>query len=69
MIQVGCNGSCDLLICLSSLWDNFADIFKLNVDAYVLDGAVIVQMVQPCCSNTFDEYREKYFFRTYRRKM
>ena len=49
------------LVCLSSLSDNVADICKLNVDAYVLDGAVIVQMVQPGCSKTFNEYREKIF--------
>ena len=49
------------LVCLSSLSDNVADMCKLNVDAYVLDGAVIVQMVQPGCSKTFDEYREKIF--------
>ena len=53
--------SCDLLVCLSSLSDNVADICKLNIDAYVLDGAVIVQMVQPGCSKTCDEYREKIF--------
>ena len=49
------------LVCLSSLSDNVADICKLNVDAYVLDGAVIVQMVQPGCNTTFDEYRENIF--------
>ena len=61
MIQVGCNVSCDLLVCWSSLIDNVADICKLNVDAYILDRAVIVQMVQPGCSKTFDEYRDKIF--------
>ena len=55
------------LVCLSSLSDNVADICKLNVNAYVLDGAVIVQMVQPGCNKPLTSTGRKYFCRTYRR--
>ena len=51
----------DLLGCLCSLSDTVPDISQMNVDTYVLDGAVIVQMVRPGCSKTFEEYREKIY--------
>ena len=51
----------DLLRCFSTLVENQKDISEINTDAYVLDGAVIVQMLRPGCSKTFKEYGEKIF--------
>ena len=51
----------DLLDCFKSLYSESVDIASLNVDTYVLDGAVIVQMLQPGCSKTFDDYKSKIF--------
>jgi len=51
----------DLLDCFSALYSSH-DIADLNVDCYILDGAVIVQMLQPNCNSTFNDYRNKVFF-------
>lgn len=53
----------DLLKCLTSLADACLtqDIACLSVDSYVLDGAVIVQMLRPVGCKTFDDYKNKIF--------
>lgn len=53
----------DLLECLTSLADACLtqDIACLSVDSYVLDGAVIVQMLRPVGCKTFDDYKNKIF--------
>jgi len=40
------------------------DISTLNVDTYVLDGSVIVQMSSPSGCSTFKDYRSKIFLPT-----
>ena len=51
----------DLLKCLTSLADACLtqDIACLSVDSYVLDSAVIVQMLRPVGCKTFDDYKNK----------
>ena len=51
----------DLLICLSALSDHEIDVSQLQVDTYVLDGAVIVQMLRPGVCKTFGDYCDKLF--------
>jgi hypothetical protein len=45
----------------NSLSSSSQDLSKLNVDAYVLDGAVTVQMLRPGVCKTFEDYRQKIF--------
>jgi len=52
----------DLLSCLTHLnSSDLPDLAALAVDAYVLDGAVIVQMLSPGTSKTFADYRDNIF--------
>ena len=46
----------DLLACFNLLSCPKKDICDLQVDTCVLDGAVAVQMLQPACCQTFEEY-------------
>lgn len=46
----------DLLTCLSTLSNPTKDISELDVECCILDGAVIVQMLNPGGSRNFEEY-------------
>jgi hypothetical protein len=50
----------DLLECFGK-FNVSHDISDLNVNCYVLDGAVIVQMLRPNCNSTFGDYTQKIF--------
>ena len=42
---------------LKSLWDGFSQtVRQLSVEGIILDGAVVVQMLQPLAESTFEEY-------------
>ena len=47
----------DLLRCLGS--DLLEENVKIHPDATILDGAAVVQMLNPGASRTFQEYMEK----------
>jgi len=54
----------DLIPCLSSTCIDSTlstDITQLSVDTYILDGAVITQMIQPGYCKTFQKYGETMF--------
>lgn len=51
----------DLLDCFSSLISNESVISKLDVDGYVLDGAVVVHMLKLRQCKTFEDYQAKVF--------
>jgi hypothetical protein len=48
----------DLLDCFRALVGDQHDFSQLNVDAYVLDGSAVVQMLRPGPNVTFDDYRQ-----------
>jgi len=50
----------DLLDCLTASC-SVHDIDDLTVDYYVLDGAVVVQMMRPSSNSTFGDYKSKIF--------
>lgn len=52
---------CDMLQCLSQLNCSNQEISALCVDAYILDGAAVVQMLRPGMCKTFEDYRQKVF--------
>lgn len=51
----------DLLTCFSTLSSPTKDVSELDVDCCVLDGAVIVQMLNPGGSRNFEEYVKTIF--------
>ena len=51
----------DLIACLCKTVDTQIGAETPNIDALIVDGAVIVQMLQPGCSRTFNEYFDMIF--------
>ena len=51
----------DLLDCLETAYSTH-DFSDMTVSCYILDGAVIVQMLRPSSNSTFEDYRLKVFF-------
>ena len=51
----------DLITCLCKTVDTQIGAEAPNIDALIVDGAVIVQMLQPGCSRTFNEYFDMIF--------
>ena len=51
----------DLLSCICTDVKATHDISSIVADAMVVDGAVAIQMLQPGCAKTFEEYRAKIF--------
>ena len=54
MVQLRGGNKADLAKCLSDASSQTA--VQLSVDAIILDGAVVVQMLQPTAVSTFEEY-------------
>jgi hypothetical protein len=52
----------DLLACIGCETSCTAELSNPEADVVVCDGAVVVQMLQPGCARTFDEYKAVIFF-------
>jgi len=51
-----------LLSCICAGVESTPDLSSIVADTMVVDGAVAIQMLQPGCAKTFEEYRTKIFY-------